>query len=300
MSRICGAPIPYPEFVPISQSQKVAEWLAEQTGRGLPAHLDTNASCAVRVLQAAKDRGLDISGSFLRVGGEPYTEAKARMVAEAGCKAAVHYSMAEVGHIGIACGNPGNLDDVHLITHKMAVLQRPVVTSLGEFEAFYLTTLAPVCPKIMLNVAIGDNGVLEERDCGCAVGKIGFHQHIHSIRSFEKLTSDGMQFLGSDLLLLLEQVLPGQFGGGPNDYQIVEMEDDAVTKVQLVVSPRLGPLDEHQLLQVTLEFLGSRARENRMMVERWKEGETLAIKRAEPHVTKAAKLQPLHILPKNR
>jgi len=102
------------------------------------------------------------------------------------------------------------------------------------------------------------------------------------------------------LLLLLEQVLPSQFGGGPQDYQFVEKEEEGVTRVQLVVSNRLGPLSESELLQTTLDFLGSRARENRMMVERWKEGGTLVVKRSEPHVTKAAKLLPLHILPKER
>jgi hypothetical protein len=300
MSRICGARFPRPEFVPVTQSGKLAEWLAEKVGAGSPGHLDTNATCAVRVLQAAKEKGLDVSGSFFRVGGEPYTSAKAKLVAEAGCDAAVHYSMGEAGHIGIACGDPKNLDDVHLVTHKMAALKRPIRTSAGKFEAFYLTTLANVCPKIMLNVAIGDSGVLEERKCSCAIGELGFHRHIHSIRSYEKLTSEGMQFLGSDLLLLLEQVLPSQFGGGPQDYQFVEREEDGVTRVELLVSRRLGPLSDSELLRVALDFLGSRARENRMMVERWKEGGILVVRRAEPYVTKAAKLLPLHIMPKDR
>jgi hypothetical protein len=289
-----------PEFVQVTEGERVAEWLAQKIAEGTPGHLDTNASCGVRVLQAAKDKGLDIAGSFLRLGGEPYTVAKASMVAETGCRAACHYSMGEVGQIGIACADASEVDDVHLISHKMAVLQRPIVTTLSQYDAFYLTTLAPACPKIMLNVASGDNGLLEERVCNCPLGQLGFHQHIHSIRSYEKLTSEGMQFLGSDLLLLLEQILPSRFGGGPHDYQFVELEEEGVARVQLIASPRLGPLDEKTLLHTALEFLGSRARENRMMVERWKEGRTLVVKRSEPYVTKASKLLPLHVMPKDR
>jgi hypothetical protein len=299
MSRICGARFPQPEFVPVSESVQVANWLAAKVRQGVRAHLDTNATSAVRVLQAGEDNGLDISGSFFRLGGEPLTAVKVKMVEEAGCRAVCHYSMGEVGNIGMACADPVELDDVHISSHKMAVLLRPGLSNGCLNDAFYLTTLAPVCPKIMLNVASGDYGVLEERECGCAMGELGFRQHIHSIRSYEKLTSDGMQFLGSDLLLLLEQVLPQQFGGGPHDYQFVETEVEGVTKVQLIASDRLGPLEEERVLQTTLEFLGSRAPENRMMVQRWKEGETLSVKRAEPYVTKAAKLLPLHLLRKD-
>jgi len=300
MSRLFGVPLPRPEFVPVAEPAPVAEWLAQKTAGGSPGHLDTNATCGVRVLHAAKDGGFDISGSFFRFGGEPYTTAKADLVAEAGCRAACHYSMGEVGPVGIACADAIEVDDVHLIGHKIAILQKPIVTSLSQYDAFYITTLAPACPKIMLNVACGDNGVLESRVCNCALGKVGFKQHIHSIRSYEKLTSEGMQFLGTDLLLLLEQVLPNRFGGGPNDYQFVEMEEAGVTRVQLIASTRLGSLDEGKLLETALEFLGSRARENRMMAERWKEGKVLVVKRSEPYVTKASKLLPLHILPKNR
>jgi hypothetical protein len=296
MSRLCGVPIPAPEFVPVSQSERIAGWLAQKTTEGHPGHLDTNASCAVRVLQAASENGLDIAGSFFRVGGEPYTSAKAKMVAAAGCRGACHYSMAEVGPIGIACADGCELDDVHLGSHKVALLQKNVTTGVSEYGAFHLTTLSPRCPKIMLNVATGDYGVLQERECSCPFGRLGFHQHVHSIRSYEKLTSEGMQFLGSDLIFLLEQILPGRFGGGPHDYQFVEVEEAGRTRVQLIASKRLGPLDEKQLLDTAFEFLGSRAPENRMMVERWREGGTLVVRRSEPYVTKSSKLLPLHVL----
>ena len=299
-SRILGTGIPTPEFTPVDSADRVAGWLARKAAQGSPGHLDTNATCGVRALLAAKETGLDIAGSFLRFGGEPYTITKAKLVDEAGCRAASHYSMSEVGTIGIACADATELDDVHLISSKMAVLQRSRMATnpLHASDAFYLTTIAPICPKIMLNVACGDNGVIVDRECSCPLGQAGFNRHIHSIRSYEKLTSEGMHFLGSDLLRLLEHILPSQFGGGPTDYQFVESEEAGLTKVRLLASPRLGPLDEKRLVESVLEFLGSRAPENRMMVERWQEGQTLQVKRSEPHVTSAAKLLPLHVLPK--
>ena len=51
---------------------------------------------------------------------------------------------------------------------------------------------------------------------------LGYTTHIHTIRSWEKLTSEGMTFCGHDLIRLIEEVLPARFGGRPTDYQFVE------------------------------------------------------------------------------
>jgi hypothetical protein len=83
-----------------------------------------------------------------------------------------------------------------------------------------------------------------ERRCACPLGALGHHTHFHNDRSHEKLSSEGMTFLGHDLIRLAEEVLPAQFGGGPTDYQFVEVERDGLPRVDLLVSPRLGELDE--------------------------------------------------------
>jgi hypothetical protein len=61
----------------------------------------------------------------------------------------------------------------------------------------------------MLNVESDDYGVVEERACGCALAEFGFNLHLHTIRSHEKLTSEAMNFLGHDLIRVVEEVLPG-------------------------------------------------------------------------------------------
>ena len=48
----------------------------------------------------------------------------------------------------------------------------------------------------------------------------------HTIRSHEKLTAGGMTLLDTDVIRLLDEVLPARFGGAPTDYQLVEHESD--------------------------------------------------------------------------
>ncbi len=62
-----------------------------------------------------------------------------------------------------------------------------------------------------------------------------------------------MNFLGPDLLALLEEVLPARFGGAPTDYQLAEREDEALPWIEVVVAPRLGRVDEQELTTAVLD-----------------------------------------------
>jgi hypothetical protein len=105
-----------------------------------------------------------------------------------------------------------------------------------------------------------------------------------------------MTFLGHDLIRLVEEVLPARFGGGPTDYQFVEVERDGLPRVDLLVSPRLGPLDEPAVAAAVLAFLdhipGAAQTD---FGDRWRQGGTLAIRRAEPLHTAASKVLALHV-----
>jgi hypothetical protein len=296
-SRFCDNALPIPRHIPLADAHQVASWLATKTRAGTPALLDTNSSSGVRVCQAARDRRLDISGSFFRFGGEPYTDAKAAMVAASECQAASHYSMSELGRIGIACTAPAALDDVHLLTDKFSVItHETTVRGAGvSVPALVFTTLHASSPFILLNVMSDDFGVLEERNCGCPLWEAGLRQHLHGIRSYEKLNSEGMTFFGIDLIRLVEEVLPARFGGEPTDYQLVEMEDGRLPRVHIVVHPRVGPLREEDVVSTVLEALRS-CPDGEMMTERWREGQTLRVERRPPYATPSAKTLPLHIL----
>jgi hypothetical protein len=292
-----GVAVPTPEHVPLEQAEVVARWLAAQCERGMPAALNAPASSGVRVCRAALENGLDISGTLFRFGGEPLTEGKAQAVAEAGGSVFCNYTMGETGRIGLGCNARLMRDEVHILLDNLGVIQRDRDAGGGiSVPALLYTSLQPSAPKLLLNVESDDYGVLVERDCGCPVGALGLRLHLHTIRSYEKLTSEGMNFVGTELLALVEQVLPERFGGGPADYQLVEREVGGLPKVAIVVSPRVGDIDERAVVRAVLQTLGSGPAYRGMMAEIWRDGETVRVERREPHQTVAAKILPLHIM----
>lgn len=299
-SRVWGTtPIPLPEKTPAEAAAIVAGWLAAKRAAGSPGLLNASASSCVRVCQAAQEHSIDIAGSVFRVGGEPFTEGKARVVRESGCRALAHYGMTEIGRIGLPCAAPEALDDVHLTSDRLAVLrrERPAGSGLGRVGAFHFTTLHPRSPKLMLNTESGDYGMITERDCGCAIGRAGLSRHLHSIRSYEKLTSEGMLFFGDELVSLLEQTLPSRFGGGPADYQLVEQEVSGLPRIHLVIHPRVGGVVESEVVSCLLEALADGGRPSRnMMAGIWDQAGSVRVERREPYLTASAKVLPLHIL----
>ena len=296
MSRSAGHPLPVPVHVPLAEAETVARWLAGKVEAGTAAHLDTVASSAVRVSVAARDAGLDLDGTLIRVGGEPFTRAKADLIEASGAKAVAHYTMAETGRIGAACADAPELDDVHLLTDRLALVSRAAGSDAGGRTKVVLTTLLPVCPKVMLNVETGDSAVVVGRDCGCAAGEIGFRTHLHTIRGDDKLTIEGMGFVGADVLLLVDELLPRRFGGAPTDYQLVDREQDGLQRLDVVVDPSVGPVDEREVVEVVLETLGSGLAYRRMVVDLWRQADAVSVVRRAPHATRTAKVQPLHVI----
>jgi hypothetical protein len=298
VGRVMGGAIPVPEYTPPARAGMVSRWLAAKKKEGVPAEFHANPSSGVRVCRAALEAGDDISGTFFRFNAEPYTPAKAAIVASAGARAAAQYSISEIGNVGMACADPSALDDVHLLTDKLAVLQREKrLPGAGtSVKTLVYTTLLPGCPKLLLNVESDDYGDLETRRCGCLFGALGFDRHLSTIRSYDKLTSDGMTFLGNELVVLVEEVLPELFGGGPTDYQFIEEEEDGVARVSIVVSLRVGEVDERAVVGAVIAALGRGPGSRRVMAERWREGKTLRVVRREPCPTGAAKILPLHLI----
>ena len=98
-------------------------------------------------------------------------------------------------------------------------------------------------------------------------------------------------------MTLVEEVLPSRHGGGPEDYQLVEEEgSDGLPRVTLIVSPRLGELDDEQMLETAFAYLSAQGRALRMMAEVWRGGNTLQVVRRPPYVTAGGKVSPLHLL----
>lgn len=293
--RLLGRRFPRPEHVPANAPAPVVRWLADMARRGTPAVLDTMTSSAVRACVDARARSVNIAGTLFRLGGEPLTQAKADLIAAAGCRAICFYSITEMSFVGAPCADAAALDDVHLLTDKVAAIVRPRRLPGGRpVDALIYTTLLPSAPKLLLNVESGDYAALTDRACGCPMGRLGFTRHLSHIRSYEKLTSEGVTFLGTELLRLVEEVLPRAFGGAPTDYQLVETEEAGLTRILIVASPSLGALDEQAVVSRVLETLGT-VPGGSVMVQHWRQGDTLTLVRREPLHTDSAKVLPLHV-----
>ncbi|HXJ80229.1 MAG TPA: hypothetical protein VMS64_16295, partial [Candidatus Methylomirabilis sp.] len=295
-SRFLGRPSPRVRYVPQEQAAIVARWLAAKKAAGVPGVLVTTPSSGVRVCAAAASERIDIARSLFVVGSEPFTSPKAEAFARVGVQGVANYAMTELGTIAYGCAAPLDPDDVHVFTDKVAVIATGKEVGAGGaiVPALILTTLLPSCPKLMLNTEVGDYAILEERDCGCHLGRLGLTTHLRRVLSYEKLTSEGVTFLGSDLLELVDRVLPARFGGHPADYQLVEEEERGLPLVSVVASPRLGSFDEAALVAAVLDVLAS-SPAGELMANQWRQGRTLRVARRDPYVTRAPKILPLHV-----
>jgi hypothetical protein len=132
------------------------------------------------------------------------------------------------------------------------------------------------------------------RECGCPLGKLGLNLHLHTIRSFEKLTAGGMTFLDTDVIRILEEELPWRFGGGMADYQLIEEEGEAGdAEIILAVHPQIGPVDEQSVRQAFLDAIGRGAGAERIMAYQWSQAGFPRIERRIPSLSMKGKI--LHV-----
>ena len=163
-------------------------------------------------------------------------------------------------------------------------------------EALMITSLHPRAPFTMLNMSMGDQAEMSERSCGCPLEAAGWTRHIWNIRSFEKLTSSSVTFVGTSIIPILEEVLPARFGGKPTDYQLAESEQaNGEPLVELIVHPRIGALDEEAVAAQFMDALADGSRSTEMVLDRWRDAGTLRVVRREPIMTKSGKINYFHV-----
>ncbi|HEX9800424.1 MAG TPA: hypothetical protein VGC00_09685 [Thermoanaerobaculia bacterium] len=296
VGRLSGARLPRPELVPLDRAGAVARWIGDALGRRGGCTLHAHVSCLLRSAQAASELGIDLSGAIFWGGGEPPTPAKIEPIRAAGARYVPTYFLSEAGAIGYGCRAPADATDVHVVEDSIAVIQQDVAVPASErvVPAFCLTTLLPTSPKLLFNVESDDYGILEERDCGCPLAKLGYRRHIRQVRSYRKLTGEGMSLVGSDMVRVLEQVLPAAFGGTPLDYQLVEAEDGAgFTRLALRVHPRIELPDDRAVVETLLAELGRGDDAAELARAVWRQAKTLGVWREPPCFTALGKFMPL-------
>jgi hypothetical protein len=138
--------------------------------------------------------------------------------------------------------------------------------------------------------------VVEQRSCGCPWDAFGFTTHIREIRSYRKLTGEGVTLIGSDMEHILEEVLPARFGGTPLDYQLAEEEDEnGFTRLTILVSPRVTITDESAVVATVHAALQKGDAGSGISGAIWRQAGSLRVRREEPRSTSRGKLLPLHV-----
>lgn len=296
IGRLFGRRIPWPEPVGLDDAGRIARWVADALEAHGQALLNTPASCGLRVGLAARETGLDLTGATFMIAGEPITPAKVSGIRASGATHFTDYGMAEAGRLGAGCANPSGNNDVHVLRDSYAVVACPrAVPVSGEMvTSFHITSLSPSAPKLLLNVEFDDFGIAEERACGCPLDELGLTQHLRDIRSFRKLTGEGVTLVGSDMVRILEEVLPARFGGSALDYQLEEEETtEGFTRLALRVSPRIDIADEAAVIETVLEALARSSVAADVARSFWEGAGTLNVRREDPQATARGKQLPL-------
>ncbi len=294
---LAGARLPPLQYAPLDAPLVIARWMADTIRAGLTPYLNTAVSLAVRLCQAAVEKGIDLRGAKLQIAGEPITAARLAEIQRSGADAKPRYGAIELGPIGYGCLAPGTPDDVHLFDDLHALIQTGSDAELHGHppRAVFLSSLRPTMPFVMLNVSLGDQAAVESRFCGCPMERLGWTTHLHEVRSYEKLTCQGMNFLDTDVIRVLEEVLPQQFGGAPTHYQLLEEEaEDGRSVLRLLVHPVVGEINPKAVEATFLKGL-ARGPEGEQMARVWREAALLRVESREPVATVSGKILHLHV-----
>lgn len=293
-----GPGFPAPEFIDTHDVSPIVQWVLAKKRQQKDCCISVAASNGVRIAKTALEMGISLKGTKFILGGEPFTESKRDVIQRSGAKGIPRYSFSGCGNVGQGCAHPLHADEVHMNLHTLAVINHPEPVS-HEGPPIYpllFTTLHPSYSRTLLNVENGDYATLEERDCGCLLGVAGLRLHLHHIRSYEKFTSEGLNYFYGDLFDFLEKTLPREFGGGPGDYQLVEEEDDdGRTRLTLIIHPGINGVNEERVLAKLQNTLSQGVKDHKFMTGIWRDARTFRIRRAPPYASLRGKILPLQL-----
>jgi hypothetical protein len=297
VSRLGGVGATFPVLLKSNDFHPVAKLVADRSRAGDSCVVASFASPAVRVVQASQERDLDISGTTFLVSGEALTPAKIQMITSAGCKAFSIYHVSEIGPLGYACRSMENENRVHLFHDSVAAITRlrRAPHADVDVESLLYTTLLPTSPKILINADLDDTGRIGSAHCSCVYRRVGFDRQISGVESIGKLTGHGMSLAGTEIVALLESVLPQRFGGAPGDFQLVELERMGETRIELRITPRLGIRSTEQVRRLFLKEL-RHCWAGRLGSRVLRDTDAVQVVFEEPFRTSGGKVHPLHLL----
>jgi hypothetical protein len=303
LGKLHGMSLAEPEYVGLDEAGKVADWAAAAMQEHGSCMVYTFASSAVRVCIAAAERNLNIKGVKFFVTGEPLTQQKKKEIEAVGASPVPVYGISEAGVIAAGCNKPhAQSDHCHLYKDTTSIIaHRQNVPHSDLFvESYLFTALVHESPKILLNVGMGDYGDIVTESCDCTFGELGFDRCLSNIRSYEKMTGEGVTFVDTDFIRIIERDLPEKFGGQSTDYQLVEKEDSrGFTHLKLLVSPRIGEVRETEILERFLNLL-AKAEDSpdswsQSGMDMWKQSNMVQVIREFPMATVSGKILPFFV-----
>ncbi len=305
--RLYGCPLAEPEYAGLNDALRIAQWASEALNEHPNCVIYTFAASAVRVCIAAAEANLNLKGAKFLVTGEPLTPHKKKEIESIGAAAIPVYGISEAGVIAAGCnGAHSESDHCHLYKDTTAIITHQQVVPNFDLclNSYLFTTLLYESPKLLLNVGMGDFGDLDLTSCKCGFGELGFDTSLSNIRSYEKLTGEGVTFVDTDFVRIIEKELPEIFGGKSTDYQLIEEEDSkGFTHLQLLVSPRVGDVNEGEVLGKFMTLLkhGEASPESwaQSGVEMWRQSSMVRIRREYPVSTASGKILPFQLRKQN-
>lgn len=287
--RIAGVPIPDPAYVPHDEPLSIVHWMKGVIGAGETAYLFGFASSVVRLCQTAYDAGIGLRGAHFLMVGEPITAARLEVVRRTGAHGIPRYGSIETGPVGYGCLDPVAADDIHMFHDLHAFIQPESENAKVPPTALFVTSLSQTAPFLLLNVSMGDQAVITKRKCDCPMQAFGWSAHLHTVRSYEKLTAGGLTLLDTDVIRVLEELLPNRFGGVPTHYQLVEDESNGQPRLTLLVHPAVDVSDLSKVGETFLSGIGAGGH------SLWRTPGFFNVEHREPVITASGKIHHVHL-----
>ncbi len=288
-ARLRGLRLPFPRVAGIRHPAALALWISKKCPQG--AVVPTFPGSALHLLQAAFSEGIKLPRLIFLLGGEPLTERKIRFFREAGHDVYPWYSSVETGRIALGCFHGSSPDDMHILQDRIACITRPRGGSDSTpSNALLLTSVHPDSYKFLLNVETGDEAVIGEQRCGCLWEEYGLTRHISTVRSYEKLTLEGMTFMTGEIFHLVEETLPARCGGTPADYQLAEEEDaGGLTRLVVSVNPGLR-VHEDEVREAVHDYFREAYKIRAQMTDILTQVSAVVVRREFPSLTRSGKI----------
>jgi hypothetical protein len=293
VARLSGAPLAWPSDRPLTEPGEMARWLHTMRDAHGQLYVDATASSATRVSAAASRLGLRMHGIVWKPWGEPLTEARQATIVESGAQSMPVYSSVDTSTMGFACGLRRGADEVHLRSEAIVMLHRRHAWPGREVpgDALLVTNLSAAAPKVLINAETGESARFVDGECGCDFSAVGLTQRIVGIRSFEKLTGEGITLIGDSVIELFEDDLPAAFGGQLGDYQLAEVENErGMVRLVIRVHPSVGSIDPLIIRERVIRAIAARSAVEAHMASLLDTAGAIVVERAVPWRTSTGKL----------